>query len=275
MRTTAKSKFPFLFSRLIGILFLLLFLTSTWSGRASAGHDRIECAVCHLRTEAQLNDYTYDPSDFPDSVLCLSCHDAGRDASGFNPPYVINGNQELAGGSFTPTLRSDKVGHNLITTDMTLGWTPPGGAPRKELGCKSCHDAHGNGNFRNLKKEINGRQTPVRADGDPNFKDNVYISGMNDFCGGCHEKFHIGFNAGDMHPVGIRISGASHTGIGRWFMLTNKVTQVEYPSGDPNNPGSARVFCLSCHRAHASPYRDSMRWDYSKTPQGCLECHSF
>jgi predicted CXXCH cytochrome family protein len=250
-------------------------LISAWLSSAWGGHDTISCATCHLRTEAQLKDYTSDGSDFPDSTLCLSCHDADLDASGFSPPHVINGDRELAGGSFTPTLRSDKVGHNMITVDQTLGLTPPGGVPLKEFGCRSCHDAHANGNFRNLKKEINGRQTSMKANSDPNFKENLYISGMNAFCGACHEKFNSGSKADRVHPVGITISGAQHADFGAWVGVENKVTQAEYPSGNPNDHFSAQVFCLSCHRAHASPHGDAMRWDYSKTPRGCLECHSF
>jgi predicted CXXCH cytochrome family protein len=197
------------------------------------------------------------------------------DVSGLNPPHVFNGREELAGGSFTPTLRSDKVGHNIQSIDMTLGLTPPGGSTMKEFGCLSCHDAHGNGNYRNLKTEINGNQTMVAADGDPDYRENIYISGMNDFCGACHESFNRGRYTGRIHPVEITIAGAQHADFRWWSRLENKITQAEHPSGNPNDLNSAQVFCLSCHRAHASPYRDSMRWDYSKSAQGCLECHTF
>jgi len=252
-----------------------LFFILAWFSSAWGGHENIPCEICHLRTEAQLKDYTYDRSDFPESILCLSCHDASMDVSGLNPPHVVNGRKALAGGSFTPTLLSDKVGHNIITLDMTLGLTPPGGGPLNEFGCLSCHDAHGNGNFRSLKKEINGYTTMVKADGDPEFRQNVYISGMNDFCGACHEKFNSGSKASRVHPVGITISGAQHADFSRWSGLENKITQAEHPTGNPNDLNGAQVFCLSCHRAHASPHTDAMRWDHAKKPRGCLECHSF
>jgi len=57
--------------------------------------------------------------------------------------------------------------------------------------------------------------------------------------------------------------------------LTTRVTQAELPSGNANDIYGAQVFCLSCHRAHASPFKDAMRWDYSDNAQGCLECHTF
>jgi len=266
-----KLSFPIV----LGLFFILAGYSSAWGG-----HEHIPCATCHLRTEAQLKDYTHDRSDFPESALCLSCHDAGMDASGHNPPHVVNGRKALAGGSFTPTLFSDKVGHNIISVDLTLGLTPPGGAPLNEFGCRSCHDAHANGNFRNLKKRINGNLTSVVADGDPNYRDNVYISGMNAFCGACHEEFYGEWNTGGVrgwvrHPVGITIAGAEHADFSWWSELENKITPAEYPSGNPDDLDGAQVFCLTCHRAHATAYKDALRWDYSKNPRGCLECHTF
>ncbi|NOR60144.1 MAG: hypothetical protein GQ469_05880, partial [Methanosarcinales archaeon] len=43
------------------------------------------------------------------------------------------------------------------------------------------------------------------------------------------------------------------------------------------------VMCLSCHRAHGSPYPDALRWDYTKmvagdagnwAGTGCFKCHA-
>ncbi len=43
------------------------------------------------------------------------------------------------------------------------------------------------------------------------------------------------------------------------------------------------VTCLSCHRAHGSPYADLLRWDYDTmiagnagdaTGKGCFVCHT-
>jgi predicted CXXCH cytochrome family protein len=243
-------------------------------------HNDVACERCHNRTAAELKDYVYDSADFPASDLCLSCHDAARNRTGPSPPYVVNGDREMAGGSFTPTLLSDDVGHNMAVADTTLGLTPPGGAPLTAFGCLSCHDAHANGNFRNLKKAINGRQTPVIATGDPNYQDNVYVSGMNDFCGACHERLYDLYTARGSrgwrrHPVGVAIYGSLEASFDAWSRLQNKVTQAQYPSGNSADLFRAEVFCLTCHRAHASPFKDAMRWDYSKTPQGCLECHAF
>ena len=44
--------------------------------------------------------------------------------------------------------------------------------------------------------------------------------------------------------------------------------------------GDAIVLCISCHRAHATPYDDILRWNYREWPgindnqNGCLACHT-
>ncbi|HIC92409.1 MAG TPA: hypothetical protein EYP21_10200 [Syntrophaceae bacterium] len=46
-------------------------------------------------------------------------------------------------------------------------------------------------------------------------------------------------------------------------------------------PGTDQVMCLSCHRAHGSPYADMLRWNYSHMiagdttkSGGCFTCHT-
>jgi predicted CXXCH cytochrome family protein len=257
-----------------------LILTIVSYSNAWGAHAGMECLACH-RPPANETDAIRGDLKHPRNTLCLTCHDASMDVSGLNPPYVFHGQAALAGGSFSSTLRSDKVGHNIHSVDMTLGLTPPGGSAMEEFGCLSCHDSHDNGNYRNLKKEINGNQTLVMANGDPNYRENVYVSGMDNFCGACHEKFHDASNAGGAkgsrggHPVGITIYGTRHADFESWSRLENRVTETQHPSGSRNDLIGAEVFCLSCHRAHASQFQDAMRWDYNNSAQGCLECHTF
>ena len=261
---------------LLGLFWALtaLFLPNAWSM-----HEGIPCYSCHVREAGKMGGEPSDDQRLPSSTICFSCHDAKQDTSGLNPPYVLNATMELAGGSFTPTLSDDATGHNVLSTDTILGFTPPGGIPMREFGCLSCHDAHDNGNYRSLKKEINGYFTLVEVRGDPNYQENFYISGINQFCGACHEKFYGQGNLREgerwvRHPVGITISGANHADFDKWSRNKNRVTLVENPTGNANDVRSAQVFCLSCHRAHASPFGAAMRWDYRQTTTGCLECHS-
>ena len=258
------------------ILILAMF-SSAWSMHAD-----LQCAACHRMTEGEDGTPTVvanDPS-LSDSVSCLACHGAASNAPGMNPPQVFNGMQDLAAGSFTLINSSDEAGHNILSIDESNGLTPPGGAPMSAFGCLSCHDAHDNGNYRNLKKMLNGRSTIVEAIGDPQYQDNVYISGINDFCGACHERFNRtassrGTRGWRQHPVGITIAGARHADFSHWSGLSERITLAEHPSGNSADLHGAQLFCLSCHRAHASSYKDALRWDYSQNTRGCLECHPF
>ena len=259
---------------------IALTLASVPSTSCWGVHEKVQCADCLDQLASQAPQILRVHPEMTENALCLACHDALRDTSGQHPPYVVNGPVDLAGGSFSATLHADGNGHNIQTEDATLGLTPPGGAPRTELACLSCHDPNNNGNFRNLKTEINGIPTPVQAVEDPNYQHNVYVAGMSQFCGACHEKFYgdyntRGANGWVRHPVGISVSAAKNADFDWWVRASNKVTQAELPSGDPSNPTGARVFCLTCHRAHASSYSDGMRWDYAGGAGGCLECHTF
>jgi hypothetical protein len=258
----------------------VLNLTLMFADDSRGGHDKLECTACHETPDGKAFCATITDQGLTPGLMCLACHDAGRDRSGLYPPHVLNGAENLAGGSFTSTLQTDKTGHNVQWVDATLGTTPPGGFRADPLTCQSCHDPHTNGNYRNLKKQINGNPTPVRAIGDPQYLETIYISGMNEFCCACHQQFYSGWRTGQSggwgrHPVGIRIYDAPHADFDHWCQRGEKLTATENPSADPNNRSSAEVFCLTCHRAHASPWPDSMRWDYSQSARGCLECHTF
>ncbi len=118
--------------------------------------------------------------------------------------------------------------------------------------------------------------------------------GISDFCAGCHRDYH---SWDSLNPDRNRDSN------GNWLRHPAGDTEIpnrgEYssytvynpqaPVSRPNlstvsstvTPGTDRVMCLSCHRAHGSPYPDMLRWDYnemiagdnSKTG-GCFTCHT-
>jgi len=259
------------------IMLTLSMFSSAWSMHAD-----LECAACHRLTAGEDGTPTVVANDpaLSDSTFCLACHGAASNVSGLNAPQVFNGMQDLAAGSFTLINSSDEAGHNILSIDQNNGLTPPGGSPMSEFGCLSCHDGHDNGNYRNLKKKINGRSTIVEAIGDPLYQNNLYITGINDFCGACHEQFNRtassrGTRGWRQHPVGITIAGARHADFRHWSGLSDRITLAEHPSGNSEDLYGAQLFCLSCHRAHASSYKNAMRWDYSQNTRGCLECHPF
>lgn len=261
----------------ITFLFFLLLVLFPFVPNAEAMHQGIGCATCHNLFRNGTGTVYLSTGELGE--VCLSCHDATQDVSGLNPPYVVNGTVEAAGGSFTPTLFSDNAGHNVLSPDTIHGNIPPGGYAMDQKSCLNCHDPHDNGNFRNLKTEINGIPTPVQAVGDPAYQTNIYISGMNEFCAACHEHFHgdantRGKSSWVRHPTGITIYGAPHADFAGWSSRRPQRTLVEDPTGNPNDLYSARVFCLSCHFAHAGPFDNAVRWDNGRSNKGCLECHS-
>lgn len=119
-------------------------------------------------------------------------------------------------------------------------------------------------------------------------------------CGECHAKFHPNPNLGGSkevgqaynslwlrHPADISFNSV-HGGFANseyeGYVQYNLETPVAYdrPTGGEEAVNSNSVImCLSCHRAHASPYPGMLRWDYSKiaagtgkSRTGCLACHT-
>lgn len=118
---------------------------------------------------------------------------------------------------------------------------------------------------------------------------------MTAFCCGCHGDFHEEQDSGSnwiRHPSDAVIPdsgeyagafGAEGGGTGTYDPLV----PVARPSlSGWTEPGSSvtlgtggdMVMCLSCHRAHGSPYYKIMRWDYKNWPgegtNGCGVCHT-
>ena len=112
----------------LAILAILLTAFGAWGK-----HNEVLCTACHNKTADDATPYSSDDLVHPQNLLCLGCHDATLDVSGLNPPHVFHGREDLAGGSFTPTLLSDNSGHNIQTVDMALGLTPPGVPPWPSL----------------------------------------------------------------------------------------------------------------------------------------------
>ena len=130
---------------------------------------------------------------------------------------------------------------------------------------------------------------------------NSTISGL---CAECHGNYHGDGGSGDpgtgtaspwlRHPTDYVLPGAgteyqlynSGTGSDNPYSLTVPVARG---AAIPNTVGGivktgtsgadgGIVMCLSCHRAHASPYFKIMRWDYKSWPasgtNGCAVCHT-
>ena len=139
--------------------------------------------------------------------------------------------------------------------------------------------------------------------------DNTTISSL---CAQCHGAFHNSSVASYTNANGATVTaGIQGTAWGSpWirhptdFDMNTKASTTEYAAYtayDPmvpvghstltastidsvayGNTNGAIVMCISCHRAHGSPYADLLRWDYSTmvagttapTVKGCFTCHT-
>jgi predicted CXXCH cytochrome family protein len=120
---------------------------------------------------------------------------------------------------------------------------------------------------------------------------NVYSSsttaGINKLCANCHPDFHGTANTWDgnnwiRHPTDNAIpttNGWSATVDYR----DNPFAFADVSALDTTGTyttANAQVACISCHRAHGTPYDDILRWDYSAQSAGsaltagCLGCHN-
>jgi predicted CXXCH cytochrome family protein len=119
---------------------------------------------------------------------------------------------------------------------------------------------------------------------------------MTGYCCGCHGNFHIEQSGSSWvrHPSDAVIptygeyasafgaSGGTGTydpnvPVARPDLSTGSWPSSTVTLGDDGD----MVMCLSCHRAHGSPYPDMLRWDYSAMlaggggdSGGCFTCHT-
>jgi hypothetical protein len=111
---------------------------------------------------------------------------------------------------------------------------------------------------------------------------------INAFCAECHGAFHGTSGVGGAspwlrHPTDIVLPAGS----AEYAQYTVYSMVAPVARADPYNvddttaaaPGTDIVMCLSCHRAHASPYYKLMRWDYKNSDiavalSGCWACHT-
>jgi hypothetical protein len=127
---------------------------------------------------------------------------------------------------------------------------------------------------------------------------------INYLCAECHGNFHsgagdLGADSGDdansawlRHPSDYDMNNLAGTeysdygGDGTYQPLvpvaTDRAAALAAPVSNVfSNAGDAIVNCISCHRAHGSPYADLLRWDYDDCDAGadnaacgCFQCHT-
>ena len=289
---------------------------------AAAFHDGGvgSCAGCHVthgEVDGQVVFVDGDPLLLAATAtdLCLLCHGGQDGVFGMNPlspppergagnfVFLLEDNLNDAPDGMTNPIAGEAAGHSVVSLDLGVdadsrwAYSPGGDFPVESLGCTSCHDPHGNENFRML----NGTG-PVQgglfsflypapeAEGidpmDPLTVESLtlhtaYQSGMSAWCGNCHDTYHdhhVGedpFEHPSDHTLGGRIvsiynayDGASNprSGVRELAYLP----AVPFQSADASvtstagpTRGGDQVMCLTCHRAHASSAPAAGRWDFN------------
>ncbi len=117
---------------------------------------------------------------------------------------------------------------------------------------------------------------------------------ISELCSECHANFHLGGSSGIgtaspwlRHPTDVIIPNSGEfASISGTYNGTVPVGRPEASLSDGLSSaigtvtaGTDRVICLSCHRAHGSPYFKALRWNYKSSSlatalYGCNVCHT-
>jgi Doubled CXXCH motif (Paired_CXXCH_1) len=282
------------------------------AGAAFAFHDGgvAECSGCHTMhnsqdgvaiTDAGGHQYLLKAANATDA--CLNCHAAyGQflDGTGYGPGgdfYWLTKTFSWSAHGHTTTSTGDSHGHNVISpskgvvVDAVLGSAPGGDFDSDRLGCTSCHNPHGNQNFRLLYGSDvgplypggpggrypftsdaplaigNSRVTTQGGSGEEtDSQHTIYKSGVSDWCANCHTNFHSDNTTDFVHPIET---------LGGLADAYNAYVSTDDPTGGDQATsywGLVPFEAVNVDFATADPA------DYTMGPNGndrvmCLTCH--
>jgi len=245
--------------------------------------------------------------------LCLLCHAYGDPAvlgdDPLLPPpekgagsfvFLLEDNLNDAADGASLPIPGEVGGHNVVALGFGLiadsRWaTAPGGSyPANRLGCTSCHDPHGNQEFRFLQgagsiddgaftfafpaPQAEGIDPSVLSQSEADDNHTAYRAGLSNWCGNCHGLYHqkglSDFEHPSDEPLSPEVRQRYNEYAGDDFPtqgFPNKAYLAAVPFEDPTAAtdsqegptGTSRVMCLTCHRAHASSGPGSGRWDFN------------
>lgn len=284
------------------------------------------CSSCHVMHNSQVSSGGGGGSgggallvDGPPSDLCLNCHALEYGAVLSSDPlapslergpgnfgFLRENNLNDGPDGISNPIGGDAAGHNLrapgygLSSDGTFSTSPGGSYPANNLKCTSCHDPHGNTNYRMLRGSGMGgmgaffNPAPVAVGLNlelQTFESNsnhvAYISGMSLWCANCHADYltndHQIVGGNFEHPgdgtLGVEIlpwynnyyGTANPTG-GNESTAYLAAVPFEDSANTTNRTAGptvgSQIMCLSCHRAHASSSPHSGRWDFNVATLG-------
>ena len=226
------------------------------------------CSVCHSMHAANHRKLLLAAEE---TELCYGCHGPeGTMRSDYPAAQLVWAGDEPSspdgwdgtGGSFgafynSTTGGTSKSHHDINKTDSQA----PGGTTTEHR-CGTCHNPHGNNNYRILRDDVNGRSgISVKAGAMGN-----YSSGMTVFCTACHSVYSqtgSGIDGYRRHPLGL-------------VLTLQEQANLSNSAGSPKaQVESMKVMCLSCHFAHGSASYAMLRMpNYTSSESAlCQQCH--
>lgn len=239
------------------LVLIACFAVIVYAAPAMAFHDGgvAECAGCHTMHNSQDgalvdaahpqgNAYLLNAGNSSDT--CLQCH-AGygqfKGGLGYGAGgdfYWLTKTYSWSAHGRAYSSEGDSHGHNIIapayglTADGTLTMAPGGTFLSQYLTCTSCHDPHGNQNFRLLYGSAGdgpkydgtrwnftadaplavgkSRNTTAGGSGEEtNLSHTVYKTGFSDWCANCHPNMHSGTTTNYVHPTGVALGDVAAT----------------------------------------------------------------
>ncbi len=276
------------------------------------------CHAMHYVRDGQTVSLGYTDLLIADTAsdVCLTCHaDEHGAVFGGNPlapppqkgagnfVFLLEDNLNDGPDGASNPIGGHAAGHSIVASSMGVGADPywvqsPGGDfDSQTLGCTSCHDPHGNQNFRMLRglgdeladgflynypaPDAAGIDLDAFSEEAPDLH-TAYLSGMSRWCANCHEDYYLdehdehggsAFEHDTDRPMSNEAhhyneyngTADPHGGSQATAYLPEvpfeSTSNTTYSTMGPHP--SDRMHCLSCHRAHASSAPASGRWDFN------------